>query len=268
MGKTLFDCTGKVTMVTGGNSGLGLGFAMGCAKMGSDIAIWARNEEKSKAAKQKLLDAGAGRVEYYAVDVASEEQVLEGYRQLKADFGRVDCVFSNSGRSSVSSSILTHETAEWHDLLSVSLHGSFYVLREGARMMVERAEGGEPGGSLVQCGSLSMFQGLKGMANYSAAKAGMAAVIRSMAVELGVHGIRCNTLAVGFTITEMVSLGGPEVVAQLEAFFGPKTPIPRAGQIEDIEGMAAYLCSDASRWHTGDTITVDGGSVINPIYGM
>lgn len=268
MAKGLFDCTGKVTLVTGGNSGLGLGFATGCAKMGGDIVIWARNEEKSKAAKQKLLEAGAGRVEYYTVDVASEEQIIGGFDRLRRDFGRLDCVFSNSGRSSVSTSILTHETAEWHDLLSVSLHGSFYVLREGARMMVERAEAGEPGGSLVQCGSLSMFQGLKGMANYSAAKAGMAAVIRSMAVELGVHGIRCNTLAVGFTVTDMITQNGPEAVAYMEDFFGSRTPIPRAGYIEDIEGISAYLCSDASRYHTGDTITVDGGAVINPIYGM
>jgi NAD(P)-dependent dehydrogenase (short-subunit alcohol dehydrogenase family) len=268
MAKGLFDCTGKVTMVTGGNGGLGLGFAMGCAKMGSDIAIWARNEEKSAAAAEKLLEAGAGRVKAYTIDVSSEEQIIEGYKALKADFGRVDCVFANSGRASQSSSILTSETAEWHDLLSVSLHGSFYTLREGARMMVERAEAGEPGGSLVHCGSLSQFQGLKGMGNYSAAKAGMAAVIRSMAVELGVHGIRCNTLAVGFTITEMIRQNGEEFVAAMEGFFGPRTPIPRAGQIEDIEGISAYLCSDASRYHTGDTITVDGGSVINPIYGM
>ncbi len=268
MASGLFDCTGKVTMVTGGNGGLGLGFATGCAKMGSDIAIWARNAEKSAAAKEKLLEAGAGRVEVYSVDVASEEQVVEGYRQLKADFGRVDCVFANSGRAPGRTSVLELDSAEWHDLLSVSLHGAFYTLREGARMMVERAESGDKGGSLVQCGSLSMFQGLKGLGNYAAAKAGMAAVIRGMAVELGPHLIRCNTLAVGFTITEMIRQNGEEAVAFMEDFFGSKTPIPRAGQIEDIEGMAAYLCSDASRYHTGDTITVDGGSVINPIYGM
>ena len=106
------------------------------------------------------------------------------------------------------------------------------------------------------------------MGNYAAAKAGMGAVIRSMAVELGQYGIRCNTIAPGFIVTEMIKAGGDEFVAGLEAFFGARTPIPRAGQPEDIEGIAAYLCSDASRFHTGDTITIDGGSVINPIYAM
>ncbi|MBM3596445.1 MAG: SDR family oxidoreductase [Alphaproteobacteria bacterium] len=268
MGNTLFDCTGKVTMVTGGNSGLGLGFAMGCAKMGGDVAIWARNEEKSRTAREKLLAAGAGRVEYYSVDVASEEQVIEGYRQLKADFGRVDCVFANSGRGPGAPSFLELNSDEWHDLLSVSLHGAFYTLREGAKLMVERAQAGEPGGSLVQCGSLTIFQGLKGLSNYAAAKAGMAAVIRCMAVELGEYQIRCNTLAVGFTITDMITRAGPEFVKGMEDFFAARTPIPRAGYIEDIEGMAAYLCSDASRYHSGDTITVDGGSAINPVYSQ
>src|ERR1700755_3301045 len=99
MAKGLFDCTGKVTVVTGGNSGLGLGFAMGCAKMGGDVAIWARNEGKNAAAREKLPAAGARRVEAYKIDVSAEEQVTEGYKRIRADFGRLDCVFANSGRN-------------------------------------------------------------------------------------------------------------------------------------------------------------------------
>src|SRR5690606_21876180 len=88
MAKGLFDCTGKVTMVTGGNGGIGLGFAMGVAKVGGDIAIWARNEEKTAAAKGQLLGAGAGRVDTYVVDVSPEEALVAGYAQLLKDFGR------------------------------------------------------------------------------------------------------------------------------------------------------------------------------------
>src|ERR1700740_2649353 len=109
----LFDCTGKVTLVTGGNSGIGLGFAMGPAQMGGDVAIWARNAEKNAKAKARLLEAGARRVETYQVDVTSEEAVVDGYKQLMADFGRVDCIFANSGRTSNSRSFLTLDTAEW-----------------------------------------------------------------------------------------------------------------------------------------------------------
>ena len=182
----LFDCTGKVTMVTGGNGGIGLGFAMGCAKMGGDVAIWARNAEKNAAAKAELLAAGAGRVETYIVDVASEQAVIDGYAQLKADFGRLDCVFANSGRNARTSNFIDMDSAEWHDLLAVSQHGAFYTLREGARLMIERAEAGEPGGSLVFCGSLSMFQGVPGIYNYAASKGAMGAVIR---------GIACNAMS-------------------------------------------------------------------------
>jgi NAD(P)-dependent dehydrogenase (short-subunit alcohol dehydrogenase family) len=97
MTKALFDCTGKVTLVTGGNGGIGLGFAMGVARQGGSLAIWARNPEKNAAAKAALLEAGAPRVETYVVDVSSEAAILAGYEQLMADFGRIDCVFANSG---------------------------------------------------------------------------------------------------------------------------------------------------------------------------
>jgi NAD(P)-dependent dehydrogenase (short-subunit alcohol dehydrogenase family) len=268
MAKGLFDCTGKVTMVTGGNGGLGLGFAMGPAKLGGDIAIWARNEEKSARAKKLLEDVGAGRVIAYQVDVSSERAIIEGFDRLMQDFGRIDCVFANSGRSSKSRSVLELDSAEWHDLLNVSLHGAFFTLREAAKLMVKRAEGGEPGGSLVYCGSLSMFHGVKGIENYAAAKGGMGAVIRGMAAELGKYGIRANTIAPGFVITEMMKRNDPKMLEQLTAFFASKTPIPRAGYPEDFEGISAYLCSDASRFHTGDTIVIDGGSLINPPYAM
>ena len=266
MTKSLFDCTGKVTMVTGGNGGLGLGFAMGCAKMGSDIAIWARNEEKSAAARERLLEAGAGRVVAYQVDVSDRDAIIAGYERLMGDFGRLDCVFANSGRSSRGRSVLTLEPEEWHDLINVSLHGAFFTLQEAAKLMVQRAEAGDPGGSLVFCGSLSMFHGIQGIENYAASKGGMGAVIRGMAAELGKYGIRANSIAPGMIVTEMMKLAPQEQQDQINDFFSSKTPIPRVGNPEDIEGISAYLCSDASSFHTGDTLVVDGGSVIYPPY--
>lgn len=266
MGNSLFDCTGKVTMVTGGNSGLGLGFAMGCAKMGGDVAIWARNEEKNALAKEKLLAAGAGRVETYKVDVSAEEPIVDGYKRLMDDFGRIDCVFANAGRNSNSRSVLTLDAAEWHDLLNVSLHGAFFTLREAAKLMVARAEAGEPGGSLVFCGSLSMFHGVPGIENYAASKGAMGAVIRGMAAELGKYEIRANTVAPGYIKTGFSENIPEEIGKQIDGLFSAVTPIHRPGYPEDFEGIAAYLCSNASRFHTGDTMIIDGGSVIYPPY--
>jgi NAD(P)-dependent dehydrogenase (short-subunit alcohol dehydrogenase family) len=152
----------------------------------------------------------------------------------------------------------------WHGFLDVALHGAFYTLREGARAMVERAQAGEPGGSLIFCGSLMMFQGVAGKGNYAAAKAGMGAVVRSMAVEFGKYGIRANTIAPGYIKTEMTGAG--EEWSDLDKHFASKTPVPRPGVPADFEAIAAYLCSDGSSFHTGDTIVIDGASVIYPAY--
>lgn len=265
----LFDLTGKVTLVTGGNGGIGLGFARGVAKQGGDLVLWARSAEKNAAAKAELEALGAGKVTTHAVDVSSRDAIVAGYGQLIADHGRVDCVFANAGRSSrnMTGSTLNLDEAEWHDLLATSLHGAFFTLQEGARQMVKRAEAGDPGGSLVFCGSLSMFQGVGGISNYTASKGALGAVIRAMAVELGKHGIRANTIAPGFIVTGMIGEDAPDDHPVVQ-HFANKTPIPRAGRPADFEGIAAYLASDASAFHTGDTIVIDGGSLVYPSYAF
>lgn len=267
MSKDMFDLTGKVTLVTGGNSGLGLGFARGVAKKGSAVEIWGRNPDKNEEARAGLEALGV-RATARGIDVSDHGQVVEGYQALHADHGRVDCIFANSGRptSNMTGSTLNMPIEEWHDLLGVNLHGAFYTLQEGAKHMVARAEAGDPGGSLVFCGSLSMFHGVAGISNYAASKGGMGAVIRTLAAELGRYGIRANSLAPGFIVTgTMEQMPADHPIIQ---YFASKTPIPRAGKPEDFEGIAAYLCSDASSFHTGDTIVIDGGSVIYPPYAL
>jgi len=263
MTKGPFDLTGKVAVVTGGNGGLGLGFARGIAKHGGNLEIWARSTEKSAKAKAELESYGV-RVIAREVDVASEEQIIAAFEATIRDLGRVDCVVANAGPPPTANSTFELTSKVWHDLLDVSLHGAFYTLREGARHMVDRAEAGDPGGSLIYCGSLMMFQGVPGKGNYGAAKAGMGAVIRSMAVELGKYGIRANTVAPGYIKTEMTGSG--KEWSDIDKFFASKTPIPRPGLPEDFEAIAAYLCGDGSSFHTGDTIVIDGGSVILPAY--
>ncbi|KHK91345.1 SDR family NAD(P)-dependent oxidoreductase [Novosphingobium malaysiense] len=262
MANGLFDCTGKVTVVTGGNGGIGFGFAMGTAKMGGDVAIWARNAEKSAKARAELEAAGAGKVIAYQVDVSEEENIAEGYKKVMEDFGRVDCVFANSGASPRYNSVFDMPTEHWYDFQKTALHGAFFTLREGARLMKERAEAGEKGGSLVACGSLSLFQGLPGKMEYAASKCAVAATIRCLAIELAPLGIRANVVAPGLIITPMMGEG-----AQAEAVaghFAPTIPMQRCGRPEDFEGIGAYLCSDASSFMTGETVTIDGGYMVRP----
>ena len=260
MAKGLFDLTGKVTLITGGNSGLGLGFARGIAKQGGSVVIWGRNAEKNAAAKRELESLGV-RVAARQVDIASEEAVVAGYEALMKEFGRLDCVIANAGLPpSPARSVFDVSTKEYHDFLAVSMHGSFYTLREGARLMVKRAEAGEPGGSLVFCGSLSMFKGLPGKVAYAGSKAALGAMIRSLATELGKYGIRANSIAPGYIKTGMTGEGE---LSPVDKFFAAKNPIPRPGYPADFEGIAAYLASDASSFHSGDTIVIDGACMLN-----
>ena len=263
MSKGLFDLTGKVAVITGGNSGLGLGFAHGIAKQGGDIEIWARNAEKNAAAKAELESHGV-KVIARQVDVASEEAVIAAFDATLAEWGQVDTVIANSGIPPQSPSTLEMTSELWHGLLAINMHGAFYTLREGARRMVARAQSGGPGGSLIFCGSLSIFHGVPTIVNYAAAKAGISALIRSMASELGEYGVRANVVAPGYIKTGMTGEHGE--LNEIDRHFAAHTPIPRPGYPSDFEGIAAYLASDASSFHTGDTIIIDGGSTVYPPY--
>jgi NAD(P)-dependent dehydrogenase (short-subunit alcohol dehydrogenase family) len=261
MSKGLFDLTGKVAVITGGNGGLGLGFARGIAKQGGSVAIWGRNAEKNAAAKKELESFG-GRVSARQVDVASEEEIIAGYEAVMKEFGRVDCAIANAGLPPTrSNNMLELPTKDYLSFIDTSLHGAFYTLREGARHMVKRAEAGEPGGSLVFCGSLSMFKGLAGKPQYAGSKGAMGAIVRSMAVEFGKYGIRANSIAPGYIKTGMT--GEAEELSPLDKYMAAKNPIPRPGYASDFEGIAAFLASDSSSFLSGDTITIDGACMVN-----
>ena len=145
----------------------------------------------------------------------------------------------------------------YHQLLNVNLHGAFYTLREAARHMRARANASDAGGSIVVCGSLSIFHGLQGMEHYAGAKGALAAMVKSLAVELGPYQIRVNMLALGFILSGMTS-GNAETAEVIER-MSAITPLGRPGTPEDIEGPAAYLASEASQFQTGDILVIDGG---------
>ncbi len=253
-----FDLSGKVALVTGANSGLGLGFATGLARAGADLAIWGRRAERNAAAASELASHG-GRVLPQAVDVADEASVATAMDELVAELGRLDCVVVNAGISTRAPSFHEMSSEMWHELLDINLHGAFHTLRASLAHMVARAEAGDPGGSVIVCGSLVVRGGVPRLEHYAAAKGALASVVRSVAVEYGRHGIRANMVAPGYFAS---SLGGrdPDVLAQREAQMAAN-PIPRAGRPEDLEGIAVYLASDASSYHTGDVIIIDGGKL-------
>ncbi len=248
-----FDLTGKVALITGGNSGIGLGLATAVAQAGADIAIWGTNAKKNDAAKAAL--AGTGRkVVALQCDVGDEKAVDAAMNETVSALGRVDGCFANagvSGRSTASFMEMTSE--EWHRVLKVNLDGAFYTFRAAARHMVER--GG--GGVLVGTASLAAIEGAARSEHYAATKGGMISMVRGLAVELARHKIRAHSILPGWIETDMTA----NAVAN-EKFRNnvlPRIPARRWGTGEDFGGIGVYLMSSASSYHTGDTFLIDGG---------
>ncbi len=262
MTRGLFDLTGRVVLATGANSGIGLGFLQGCARQGADVVVWGRRSEKNAAAKSGLQRLGAPRTHAEEVDVSDDKAVDAAFASTLKAMGRVDCVFANAGLTSRAPSFADMSNETYHDLLNVNLHGAFYTLRAAARHMRERAQAGDPGGSLVACGSLSIFHGLPSMEHYAAAKGALAAMIKGLAVEMGPFGVRANMIAPGFIVSGFMEGAPREQAEGIIRHFSSVTPLGRVGDISDIEGPAAYLASDASKFHTGDILVIDGGCLI------
>ena len=258
------NTVGKVALVAGGNTGIGLGFARGVAKSGGDIVIWGRRPKRNEEAAAQLRDYGT-EVFTDSVDVSSEMAVVEGITKAVRHMGRIDCVFANAGFADPVSNFRELTDEQFRKLLDTNLHGAFYVLREAAKHMVERAQKGDPGGSLVICGSSSVFRGTPSMPHYAAAKGALVSMMRTITLDVGPHGIRANMIIPGYIVTEMTS-GNPHLdrdkAQQVEAMMLERTPIARNGFPEDFEGIGAYLTSDASSFLTGATIVIDGGRAV------
>jgi len=256
--ENIFDLTGKVSLVTGANSGLGFGFARGLARSGSDVVIWGRRADKNEEAAAKLRGYGV-RVLTDAIDVTDDAAIVAGIDRIVAEYGRLDVVVANAGVAS-QVPFVDMDRATYRGLVDINLDGAVFTLRAGAKHMVDRARTGDPGGSLIICGSGSIFQGVPTMAHYAIAKGALNSLAKTLAAELGPHGIRCNVIAPGFIETEM-TFADREIGEMIGAAVSAKAPLGRIGKPADLEGACVYLASDASSYHTGDTLVIDGGKM-------
>jgi NAD(P)-dependent dehydrogenase (short-subunit alcohol dehydrogenase family) len=248
----LFDLGGRVAVVTGGNRGIGLGIARGLTRAGARVAIWARDAERSREARSDL-EALGGEALCVACDVASEADVARAARETLERFGRVDAGFANAGFLPAAEDPLALSLEGWRGALAVNLDGTFLTLRELARHMVGRGGGGK----LVAVGSIAERFGTPRQPHYAAGKAALGSLVRSLAVELARHDVQVNALLPGWISTEATE---PALAhAALDEAIRRRTPARRWGSPADLEGIAVYLASDASRFHTGDSICVDGG---------
>ena len=258
MTKPLFDLTGKVALITGGNGGIGLGMAEGLAQSGAAVAIWGQNPDKNKSAQEKLAAYG-GKVLVQTVDVADEAAVIAGVAEALERLGRLDFVAANAGMGA-GAPFTEMTTEKWRRVMTVNLDAVFWTFREACKHMVARAQAGDPGGSLLATSSTSAIHGAPRNQAYAATKTAVLGMIRGLAVEQARHGIRANAILPGWIRSDMTA-AAQKWDKFNEQVIG-RVPMRRWGDPEDFAGIAVYLASDASRFHTGDSMVIDGGYTI------
>ena len=250
------DLSGQVAVVTGGNGGIGLGIAEGAALAGADVAIWARNEEKTAAAIAGLRELAPDR-RFLGVrcEVSDPDDVQAAVAATVAELGRLDSCVANAGTSG-GVPFLDVSPEEWRRVMAVNLDGAFFTLQAAARQMVEQDEGG----ALVAVSSTSAIHGAPATSHYAASKTGVLGLVRSAAVALARHRIRVNALLPGWTITDLAR-GGYENDRFREATVR-RTPARRWAEPAEFRAVGAYLCDKSLTYHTGDSLVVDGGYTV------
>ncbi|WP_257015937.1 SDR family NAD(P)-dependent oxidoreductase [Rhodococcus sp. ACS1] len=251
------DLTGLTAVVTGGNGGIGLGLASGLAHAGANVCIWGRSEEKNASAVGQLRDA-AGKAHAISCDVSDEADVDRAMTETLAAFGRVDSLFANAGVPGDMTPFVDLSLDDWRRTLAINLEGAFLSLRAAARHMVERGEGG----SLVGVSSIMSFYGGAQKQPYAVSKAGIEALMRSLAVELAANRIRANALLPGWTDTALLEPGAGFIADEHHALIRKqtigRTPVRRWGQPADFARIAVFLADPTLQFHTGDRLVVDG----------
>ena len=241
-------------MLLPAETGTGLGMARGLAKAGANIAVWGRNKEKNAHAVAELKRLGVD-VRAFQCDVAIEEQIVKSMTDTLAYFGRVDSCFANAGIG-IAKPATEITTEEWNQVLDVNLTGVFMTFREAAKHMIGRGGGGK----LIGTSSIGSIHGMPRNSSYSASKAGVTAIVRSLAVELGRYNIQVNAIIPGWITTDMTV--NARAFEKLNKTIIQRTPAHRWGEPKDFEGLAVYLASPESNFQTGTTIPMDGGYTI------
>lgn len=252
----MFDLSGSVAIITGGNGGLGLAFGRGIVKSGGKVAIWGRNEEKNQSAVAELQALG-GDVEAFTCDVTDEAQIAEAFEDTLERFGHVDICFANAGGGGFRG--MSHMTSreDWLGAIDLNLMSVVQTWQPVTEHLLAR----KAGGKLIVTSSVAALVGTGGAAGYSTTKAAVRGLVQALAIELGQAGIQVNAILPGFIETEMS-------VQTSQAFKDAcqrRSAIGRIGVLEDMEGVAVFLASKHSDFMTGQSIVMDGGHTIHPM---
>ena len=244
--------TGKVALVTGASRGIGAGVAKKLAANGAFVYV---NYNGSQARADEVVNeitAAGGQAEAIQCDVADFDKCKEMIDKIIAEKGRIDILVNNAGITR-DDLLMKMSEDEFDAVISTNLKGCFNTIRHASRYLLKQRAG-----KIINMSSVSGVAGNAGQANYSAAKAGVIGLTKSVAKELSSRGINCNAIAPGFIETEMTAAMTDKAKEATIAAI----PLGRTGQTEDIAKAVLFLASDMSDYITGQVINVDGGMVI------
>ena len=250
----MFDLTGRVALVTGASSGLGVQFARALADNGASVALVARRADRLSALRDEI-EARGGRAVAIEADATNREAMLRAFDTTAAALGTVTILVNNAGVAQKALRAIDVSPEEWRRVLSLDVDAVFYWAQEAARRMLAA----KVQGSIVNIASVLAFGTGKGVASYATAKAAVVQITKSLAVELAFKGVRVNAIAPGWFVTEI-----NDKFLETEAGTALKRDIPmgRFGESGDLDGALLLLASNAGRYITGATILVDGGQVV------
>ncbi|MBV9102805.1 MAG: glucose 1-dehydrogenase [Candidatus Eremiobacteraeota bacterium] len=242
--------SGRVALVTGASRGIGKGLAVAFAREGADVALLARSaatlRETAAACREARSDVRALEIVADATDSAAVDAAVQ---QTVAQLGRLDAAIANAGQAE-DGLIVRAKPQHLNAMLDVNLKSAFYLVSAAARPMMRQR-----GGAMVLMSSIVGIAGNAGQAAYASAKAGLLGLTKSVAKELGSRNVRVNAVAPGLIETAMTGRMPDEARARYLATIA----LGRAGTVDDVSGVVTFLCSDAARYITGQTIVVDGG---------
>lgn len=246
------DLKDRVATVTGGCSGIGRAICIQLARAGCDLAfVDISGGPPAESLKQEIVDLGR-KAFFYQADVSDFSRALECTDEVLRELGRMDYLINNAGINS-DSTVWKMTEDQWDKVINVNLKGAFNYTRAFAPLMRERRSG-----AIINISSINALRGKFGLSNYSASKAGMIGLTKSVAREMGKYNVRVNAIAPGFIQTSMMEKLPPNFK---EEALG-ETLLNRLGLPEDVAHLVAFLCSDRARHITGEVIKIDGGQYL------
>ena len=249
----LFDLTGQVAVVTGGNGGIGRGIALGLAEAGAAVAVFGRNDEKNQRVLSELKAIGVPSLAV-KVDMTQRAALEPALNTVESELGSVSILVNNAGNVSLSGGVMNEKPEDWDCVIETQLNSVFLLSKLAARSMTRHRRG-----KIINIGSMYSYFGSGLVPSYSAAKGAIVQLTKSMAIELAPHNIQVNAIAPGWIETDMTA---PVRTMPMNDEILARTPAGRWGRPEVLAGTAVYLASHASDFVTGTTIRVDGGYAI------